>query len=210
MPRSPVFALICVISVVTLAADDKPVRAPYVESGDCWSYHAENFENRGPVDDFQLCVTFVDKQKDVIKAVTTVKSDGREIDVTFTADWGTLVSSTGRIFTPPARIMKFPLRVGDAYTVEFEYRNTLNGAMAGKQKYEMKVVGWEDVIVPAGRFRALKIEGSGPGERYDRQVRYSAKITYWYAPEVNQKIKYEFIYPNGRESVELTGYKLNK
>src|SRR5690242_2062256 len=115
MPRSLTFAVLGIFSAISFAADDQPVPLPKVKPGDCWSYHAENLDYRGPIQNYTLCVTFVDYSKDVILATATVKEDGREIDLSFTSEWGNGASISGRIFTPPMRIFRFPLRVRDRY-----------------------------------------------------------------------------------------------
>ena len=208
-PRA--FALFFVAPIVALAADDQPVQAPYVEVGDCWSYRGENIYNRGPIEDFEICVTFVNKLKDIIAAVATVKSDGREIDVTYSTSWGIYRSLSGMTSPQGMNFYKFPLHVGDAYSNEFEYRDAMSGANRGKVTWKFRVVGWEDVTVPAGTFHALKIEGQGIIQRYDLDSRiFPVMATAWYSPEVNRHVKNLFKYPDRQTGVELTAYRLNK
>ena len=69
MSRSLVFAALGIVSIFALADDSEPVKKPYVEPGDCWSYRADNMNYNGPIEDYELCVTFVDVVKDVILAV---------------------------------------------------------------------------------------------------------------------------------------------
>ena len=95
MSRGLALALLLAASLFALAADDQPVQAPYIEVGDCWSYRGENIQNRGPIENYEMCVTFIDAQKDVIAAVATVKSDGREIDVTYSSKLAVYRSLTG-------------------------------------------------------------------------------------------------------------------
>ena len=88
MSRGLALALLLAASLFALAADDQPVQAPYIEVGDCWSYRGENIQNREPIENYEMCGTFIDAQKDVIAAVATVKSAGREIEIVLRADSG--------------------------------------------------------------------------------------------------------------------------
>ena len=194
-----------------IAGDDDPVRRPYVEVGDCWSYRADKMNYREPIGDYEECVTFVDFDKDVILAVATLKKDGREIDTSYSMEWEELIDIEGAIYSrTSSRAHRFPLSVGDEWTEQLEFRRALLGPVQGKTTFRIKAVGWEDVSVPAGRFRALKLEASGRGERYDVSSEFSVSVTAWYAPEVSRYIKNLFKTSGGIRGYELTGYRLNK
>jgi hypothetical protein len=210
--RGAVLALVLLGAAppASLAADDQPVLAPYVEPGDCWSYRADGYFYKGPITDYELCVNFVDTQKDVVLAVATVKSDGREIDTSYSLEWAERTSIDGLIRTPEGKFYKFPLRVGDTYKVQYDYREALRGLIAGTVKWEMKVIGWEDVTVPAGTFHALKIEGRGYTERHESQLTYNSTRTIWYVPQVHRHVKTQIQDRWSRIGEELTGYHLSK
>jgi hypothetical protein len=143
-------------------------------------------------------------------AVATANNDGREIDVSFTTEWNLVAAINGRIFTPAVRAFKFPLQVGDMYSSASDFREALKGANAGKVTWNIKVVGWEDITVPAGTFHALKIEGSGSIERYDRPMKFPSSLSYWYVPEVNRYVKYQFKTQFEQLTEELTEYQLKR
>ena len=211
MSRGLALALLLAASLFALAADDQPVQAPYIEVGDCWSYRGENIQNRGPIENYEMCVTFIDAQKDVIAAVATVKSDGREIDVTYSSKLAVYRSLTGLTTPQGINFYRFPLRVGDKYSHEYEFREALRGPNQGKVTWNMTVVGWQDVTVPAGKFRALKLEAQGTIHRYDLGPRtYPATVGVWYAPEVNRHVKIHSWFPDRQSGEELVAYKLNK
>ena len=200
------------------AADGEPVRAPYVEKGDCWSYRARNFRDQGKfraADEYELCVSFIDAATGTILGVQTFKSDARENDATFTTDWGSVRSGSGAVNTPPARFLRFPLRAGDSYRLEYETRNPRAAKnLLARHRWDIKVVGWEDVTVPAGTFHALKIEGKGSYERVDSGARGAESVTYWYAPEVARWVKsdsWDEHSNDGQVAVqELTSFHLSK
>jgi hypothetical protein len=204
-------AALVLACTTAIAADPESVAAPYIEVGDCWSYQAKGMENRGPIDAYELCVANVEDGRKVIQAVATVKGDGREIDAVYTAQWGDSRSVLGTIATPAAEFLRFPLRKGNQYRVAYDYRGTTTAYTQGRVVVDVEVVGWEDVAVPAGRFRAMKVVAEGrafvAGQR-DTPF----KRTWWYVPGVHRHVKYTLesdpaFFGN---SEELTGYRLNK
>jgi hypothetical protein len=210
-----VLLALCAAPFASVAWDDQPVKRPYVERGDCWSYKAKNYNNRGPIEDYETCITFVDAAKNVMLGVITVKSDGREIDTSSTLEWAYVTGGSGQIFSQPARMLHFPLRVGDSYTVEYDVQAPLIVTEhLAKHKWNVKVVGWEEVTVPAGTFHALKIEGEGSYQRLDRGFTAKESFSRWYVPEVNRWVRSEYSDSKLRggepEIHELTGFHLHE
>jgi hypothetical protein len=85
----------------------------------------------------------------------------------------TRVRSGGRATDPPMPVLKVPAKAGDAW--EWEAK-TADGRPPHKVK--VKVVGEEEVEVPAGTFRAVRVEVEE--EEWGRTTRSEA----WYAPKV--------------------------
>jgi hypothetical protein len=54
------------------------------------------------------------------------------------------------------------------------------------------VRGWETVEVPAGSFRALRLDIEGAWERVDVKASGRSRTTMWYVPEVKRWVKYEY------------------
>jgi len=54
----------------------------------------------------------------------------------------------------------------------------------------VRALGWEEITVPAGKFRALKIEAQGSFRRTgDGSGSGTARNVIWYAPEVRRWVK---------------------
>ena len=51
------------------------------------------------------------------------------------------------------------------------------------------MVGWEDIEVPAGKFRALKVQAEGTFRRSIGPSPDEARNTYWYVPQVKRWVK---------------------
>jgi S1-C subfamily serine protease len=61
---------------------------------------------------------------------------------------------------------------------------------------EARVTGWEEVVVPAGTYRALRYEVEGRREREPmlrnmRSITTRFKLTGWYAPDIRRVVKVE-------------------
>src|SRR6185295_7507203 len=118
--------------------------------------------------------------------------------------WNATVSAWDQaVIAPDTGLLRFPLRVGDSYTASFRMESTRKGgetnarAIQGVSStdfdYKVKVVRWEEISVPAGRFRALRIEAEGNLRRAQATGPGGngfARTVIWYAPEVKRWVKY--------------------
>jgi len=190
VPTRASCAVQCAAIVSAAAAGDDPasVKPPYVEVGDCWSYRASRLFHHGWIREYRECVTHIDRSKNLVLALATVKEDGREIETSYSLEWAESTPIDGRYNEPPASFLRFPLNVGDKYKVAFGAVNTQGfGSNVRQVTYDMEVIGWEEVAVPAGKFRALRIDGR-------------ASIPLQLSPAS----------PPDNFEVELTKYELNK
>ena len=79
--------------------------------------------------------------------------------------------------------------------------------MYGTEDVRGKVIGWEQVAVPAGTFKALRVELRdrivGTGGVYNLVT-----LTYWYVRDVNRFVKYSYrsVY-EGAVDAEMVSYK---
>ena len=133
------------------------------------------------------------------------------------SDWSVFRSLAGKE-TVVHRPFTFPMSLGKTWDLEFtdDHPNNKNHKFETR-KLKYRVVGWEDVEVPAGKFKALKIEadGSWTGEIAPRTTASIANqagaqgttavaqtvnvraetVTgrlyqaYWYAPNVKREVK---------------------
>jgi hypothetical protein len=93
------------------------------------------------------------------------------------------------------KILSFPLETGASWSYSYEYP-MYSGAGKGRNELKSKVIGWEQVTVPAGTFWALKIDQTGwsndlsPSPLATSQ-RGAARVdlTLWYSPEVKYIVK---------------------
>jgi hypothetical protein len=87
------------------------------------------------------------------------------------------------------RATDFPLSEGKAWAHSYK-RRPPNGQGIAEMSHDAKVTGWEEVVVPAGTFKALRIEHTGTW----RNGPNSGKEAYtaWYAPDAKRVIKSTF------------------
>jgi hypothetical protein len=133
------------------------------------------------------------------------------------SDWSSFRSLGGKE-TVVHRPFTFPMSVGKTWDLEFTDDHPGNKSHKSEtRRLKYRVVGWEDVEVPAGKFKALKIEaeGSWSGEiapqttasassqagalgttAVVQTVNVKAETVtgrlyqaYWYAPEVKREVK---------------------
>ena len=84
--------------------------------------------------------------------------------------------------------------------------NTVESSTTGS----VSVVGWETVEVPAGKFRAIKVELDTMVRPLDGSRPFPRQVTFWYVPEVRRWVKLQGTTPRNRFSEELLSYKLNE
>jgi hypothetical protein len=187
-----VIAALLALSIPVLGADESaPVPKPDVKVGDSWSYRFTEHQTNVPkTSRSTLRVSFAGSG--VILTVDSI-DDGREHESQYESDWSVVsLGRFGQVFEPPIRLYQFPLQVGAEQMYAYELVAQRGGPARGRAEGRSKVVGWEDVEVPAGKFRALKIEAIGTFRRLDANIFSRQRSTLWYAPEVKRWVKRSF------------------
>jgi len=154
-------ALFALTAIPVLACAQEVVPAPALQVGDAWVFDrtfekgANGFSQRR-----------VDLKVDRISADTMLvglKLDGAPtafMDHMIGSDWSQTRLVDGKQ-TLSGRPFAFPLSVGKTWVVDFFDTNPHGLQKTTREHTLYKVIGWESVTVPAGTFRALKIEGDG-------------------------------------------------
>jgi hypothetical protein len=170
-----------------LAQQDAPVAKPEVKVGDRWIYHQWDQRHEKLVKTYELRVSFADRN--VIHTVVK-RQDQSESDAMWTGEWNSTHSVLGEgVIDPATGFFRFPLEVGGAYRTSFEIAFPQRGSLRQRRDYTVRVIGWEEVAVPAGRFRALKLEADGSWQRLDAQGGGRLRSVFWYAPEAKRWVK---------------------
>lgn len=202
-------ALLVLSAAATLCAaqSENRVVKPEIRVGDSWTYRSTNIGARG-THEHEMRVSFVDDK--VILVASTRKSDGVELDSSWTSQWNALTHG-GFMFRPHSGFLRFPMRVGDNHEVKNELLRPRENTIENSTTGSVTVVGWETVEVPAGKFRAIKIELDSMVQPSSGARAYRRQVTLWYVPEVRRWVKNQiFTAPNSSGSEELLAYKLNE
>ncbi len=84
--------------------------------------------------------------------------------------------------SPDDGTFSWPLEVGKSWTASYIYRDHVQGKVFNPVTATWKVTAYEDVTVPAGTFKAFRLE-SFPGRNM------GTTFTLWWAPEVKLIVK---------------------
>lgn len=201
-----VAALALFIVALCHAADPDAVARPQIKPGDHWTYRRIDYESQRRSGAFTETVTFANDR--VIEIVGDRRRDDKEIDTTYTAEWNLISSRNSGIFDPDQGLLKFPLRLGDVHDARYEVKFPRQGAYEVRHARHVKVVGWEEVKVPAGKFRALRIESEGTFERVDKSLSGTARDIIWYVPEVKRYVKWTFEASSFKGRIQWWGWEM--
>ena len=183
-------SLACV-SAAFGADESAPVQKPEVKVGERWAYRRTDDPTKQPkVTTYEDSVAFVGTDE-----ILTVNKSGTS-ESQWNSEWGAMsLGGSGMVFDKPVGILKFPLMVGAIHETVYSVVARRGSDMRSKNEAKVKVVAWEDVVVPAGKFRALKIEAIGTYTRLDIRHGGWMRQTFWYAPEVKRWVK--IVYEDG-------------
>jgi hypothetical protein len=100
---------------------------------------------------------------------------------------------------PCLQILKWPLKIGEKWNSEYtfrDYSNSSQGVYIHTSKVTVNIRTYEEVKVPAGVFKALRIQVGG--------------ATFWYAPSIGWIVKEQTGSDRQTEILELVEYNIPK
>lgn len=187
---------------------DTPVSAPAMpREGDFWRYRGSN--QNGP-DSPTYRVARVSAGAVEIRYVSNINE---HIALVLNSDWN-VVSQTGQKgatdikYLPSAARFKYPLEPGK------KWRGTFKGECGAlcdfEVDYEYEARGWETITVPAGKFHALRIDGTD-NFRHLFGVTSVGTGSTWLVPELKHPVKFDYTYSGKRlYEYELEAYQVAK
>ena len=195
MNRTTLFALSVsmTFSVAVLAQEQKPpvadlakVERAEPKVGNTWTYAVLDPLSRAQTSEFVVTTMSIDDSQ--IK--TEVKTSSGSTGISITDRDGRVIADTQRAYTPPKQTYSYPLEVGK----KWEYSTTFPYPACGTSRIDIKaeVVGWETVTVPAGTYRALRVDHSGYWNNCYGSDRHTEK--YWYVPALKADVKVEIVW----------------
>ena len=144
-----------------LAEDVKAVTAPSFKIGDLWVY--DQTMEKGPTGFNQFRVDLAIERLNDTTMMVGIKRDGAPTayeDHMVGQDWSQrrVVDGEETVTTRP---LTFPMSPGQNWTIDFNDTIRRGNQLSVRVHRVYKVVGWQEVVVPAGTFRALKVEANG-------------------------------------------------
>jgi len=203
LQRSSMAVVIAAFWAAVALAQSDQAPAPTYNVGDRWT-----FDRLVPPDRRE---PWVDVVREVTPDGVVVGKNGRKFSPVFNP-----LDQAGREIP----LLRFPLAVGNSWDHAHDWSSP-TGNLKTTTSLSYKVVGIEDVTVPAGTFRAYRLQSRGFVK--DRSTitpipsDARAEENYWYAPAVKRIVKYEgkhvkWVSPQWVVTwdlrYEMTGYQL--
>lgn len=92
-------------------------------------------------------------------------------------------------FVPALPLYRFPLEVGKSWVDTVQAVDPGSGRKTTVKVFA-KAIGWDEVVVPAGKFRALKVRRSiAPEDGDTTRTHTTVTLIDWYAPQVDGTVK---------------------
>jgi len=105
------------------------------------------------------------------------------------------------------RLFNFPLEIGKSWTDKYTIDRTL-------YTETFTVLGWEDIVIQAGKFKAVKLEyKQARDEQKPGRKPKEGKVWYWYSPDVKYMVKCQYektSYWDAFYDWELASFELKK
>lgn len=164
-------------------SDTLPIAQPSLRTGDVWVDRIQGTDREFRIDaihDGAMDVSFWGAEMTTDTALNIIVY--RSL---------TLASSEPTKQDKPCMWFAFPLYPGKTWENHYNWEMAGTPPIQGKADEHGKVLGWEDVQVPAGTFHALKVEDStrifGKGGAADEEI-----LVFWYSPKVNRFVKFDY------------------
>ncbi|MDP2810620.1 MAG: hypothetical protein Q8O34_10775, partial [Rhodocyclaceae bacterium] len=183
------------------AQSPRTVEKPALLAGESWTYRRIDLWKNEEDERFrQDMLGGVGDHLTVLWTIVSAEDERRRGSVTYEY----LDGATLSFYDPKAEgrhiPLLFPLYPGKRWQFQYKY-NPVGSSL--KVEQIAVVEGWEDVRVPAGSFRVLKVVHTGRYSASDGGNHWSGAIheTYWYAPDAKRVVRMEYRDTTGSGSI---------
>ena len=159
MKYSPlIFACALSVSIAALA-QDAPM--PSLHEGDKWIFNVKIDQSPGGSSSrkWESSVVRASSSSLVIARKPT-DSNLPPQEAMMASDWSSSASVNGKM-TTTVKNFDFPLKQGKKWDISYITEKPNDKIKLVKRTFSYKVLGWEEIKVAAGTFKALKIEAEG-------------------------------------------------
>lgn len=174
---------------LTPTGGEEAALEPRAKIGDRWVLRSEDMNNPKWSNTTERKVLQASETQVVVSSRNTHSNYTRTL--VFTPSWNLIQSrepdGKGYDYSPPLKYFDFPLFPGKKWVAEVEEKPA-DGRPTRMHQLSAVVEGWEDITVPAGTFRALKIALQVKALEESVVTRSSEDVS-WYAPKVKRSVK---------------------
>jgi len=111
------------------------------------------------------------------------------------------------------KLFNFPMEIGKSWQDKYVLKSTSLGAKETTYVETLTPLGWEEITVPPGKFKALKLEYKQEKLEQAAGQPKEGKVLYWYSPDVRYMLKCQFEKSDYWEETsewELTNFQIKK
>jgi hypothetical protein len=176
-----VIAALAVAAPCTVAGQS--VARPELKVGDSWTYHIVNrpvWHSPGTTEE-EVTQTVIRLLSDGYR-IRTIRSDANRVSQ-MTLDGNPRDRAAADRDWREFKRVQWPLEPGRTWKFEFEQADASTPSV-----WTARVEEWAEITVPAGRFRAIKVELTRESLGASTST---ARQTLWYAPEVKRFVRWE-------------------
>lgn len=164
---------------------------PEFRVGDRWVFQEVDLWTKQVTSKFEQAVEKLELPNSVYFRYNYLASSdpGRPVGSTGTTRFRVDIQdrSRGNLLGGSVENVHFPLKEGMTWKYSWKMRYVEGDIVDGE--YTAKAVGWEEVKVPAGTFKAMKIEHNGWWYRREKGWSGREDFTLWFAPDVKRIIR---------------------
>ena len=213
--RVAIFLMLSVIAFSNAFAQSAaPVERPEFVIGDRWVFRQIDLYSNVELNKWENKVDGLHEDGVRFSSVTLAHKDASKVGKSFkaTASRSTLTFLNSRIVEGKEVSFDFPLEVGKTWKFDYKVRRD-DGSGFTTLSVDAKVDGWEEVEVPAGKFKALKVTHSSAYSTVTGGQTFNGQMvkTSWYSPEARRVVKQDYIdraSSGDRTRTELVEYEV--
>lgn len=188
---SPAPQLSNAVDTASSADNSREVQTPGVKVGDRWLLRSDDLNNPKWSNVTERTVVSALDAQLIVTSRNTRSNYTRKL--VFSPDWNLLQTrepdGRGFDYSPPLKYFDFPLFPGKTWGADIE-EISVDQKTRRRHQLSATVDGWEEVTVPAGTFKALKITLKVRASEGSAVTRESTDVS-WYAPKAKRSIKTE-------------------
>jgi len=189
----------------TMAYAQDKIEAPVWNVGDKWIFTSGDTMMVMNADENSYTVKFLTSRGEEYISIR----DKSSLNILYSMEGDKRIEYKGRT----KRLLNFPLDIGKSWKDKFVSRARRSGLGDTENMYfeTFTVLGSEDIVVKAEKFRAIKLEYKQEGMGGGRT--WQGKAWYWYSPDVKYLVKCQYEKNPvwiGFYDWELTSFELTK